>query len=163
MKNEGLKPINLSENYTIKREWEKIDLLIEDENSVIVIENKILSNINGVKGKDIDGKLKSQLDKYYDLVNEKAKVDGKKAYFFLLHPKYNEIDLQKYKCGESYIKITYLDVCNCFSKIKDEIKDNYFFDFVMALGKHASDYDNTLKEEMQDRFFKKIQETKEQQ
>ena len=36
-----------SSNYKIYREWEHIDILIEDESNVIIIENKIKSKING--------------------------------------------------------------------------------------------------------------------
>ena len=79
---------DFSENYNILREWNNIDILIDDyENkNVIVIENKIKSGINGVviennkqsdKNKDNTKQVEkqSQLADYYNLI-----VHGDKNY-----------------------------------------------------------------------------------
>ena len=39
----------MSMDFTVEREKEDIDLLIQDENNYIIIENKIKSGINGIK------------------------------------------------------------------------------------------------------------------
>jgi hypothetical protein len=52
----------------VKRELKNIDLLVIDGKSVIVIENKIRSGINGYKIND--GVMTTQLDKYYEYVKE---------------------------------------------------------------------------------------------
>ena len=77
--------IGLSDNFKISREVDskidgennltedsrsskgRIDLLIEDDTNIIIIENKIKSDINGVKG-DCDGK---QLKRYHTYANWK--------------------------------------------------------------------------------------------
>ena len=53
----------------IEREWKNIDILIEvDKKWVIVIENKIFSDINGKKENEI-----TQLDKYERIITNEAK------------------------------------------------------------------------------------------
>ena len=59
-----------AENY--KSSKGRIDLLIEDDNNIIIIENKIKSDINGVKG-DCDGK---QLKRYHTYANWKKNEYG---------------------------------------------------------------------------------------
>lgn len=114
--------VNLSKNYTVKREEGNIDILIKDENNIIVIENKIESNINGWKSIEQNNKrITNQLHKYihyvygekwnsnkycYEKVNEKDKkflniqeyqdLDSNKPkdrHFFILKPDYNNMSI----------------------------------------------------------------------
>lgn len=104
--------VNLSENFEIIRESEgNIDILIKDnDNTLIVIENKIKSDINGGRH-DINGKLvTNQLSKYIHYINGEIWNDENKTYvvnqklkdkyskyeckkFILLSPKYNKFDI----------------------------------------------------------------------
>mgnify|MGYP006325118993 CR=1 FL=1 len=96
---------------TIRREWENIDIIIEvDKKWLIVIENKIFSDLNGKTKKEI-----TQLDKYYDIINEGKKLlkdkngeqkaaiknfpehyKGCEKIFILLTPNHNDINISNY-------------------------------------------------------------------
>ena len=87
-------------NYNIYREKDDIDLLIETENSVIIIENKIKSKING--GNSLSsGKKESQLSKYVNNTNKK--YGDKKIYFYIFAPDYNQINLDIYEKGNKQV------------------------------------------------------------
>ncbi len=146
------KKIKMSNNFTIAREegtkTGRIDLLIYDDKNVIVIENKIKSDING-KGFDNEGNLDTtQLDKYYEYVNlmatitgkdkkekeEKqkeyeAKFKGKNKFYYIFAPKYSRIaqeeriDLKKYikqDSGAYYTVITYDKLYKFFEDRRNE-------------------------------------------
>lgn len=113
--------VNLDEDYTVAREEGDIDILIKDAKNIIVIENKIKSDINGWKVKQ-DGEkefITNQLHKYIHFVygekwnkNHYKKLtmtdkkymeyleyledDSKKTRtFFILKPEYNNISVFK--------------------------------------------------------------------
>lgn len=99
-----------NETFSIIREQEKhIDILLKGEKSIIVIENKIDSDINGVTNlSDNDKKIDSQLDKYYEYVSKK--YQGYQAYYYILVPEYSPINenyLNKYQSGDKYVIKTY--------------------------------------------------------
>ena len=157
------KKISLGKDYKIEREKENIDLLITDAKNCIVIENKIKSLINGIKndGKNAeDGKIKSQLSKYYEYVTKKdEEYKNKNCYFFIFVPDYNDklIDNENYSEGEKYTKIKYSDIYGFFNKEENKKQFSqylYYDEFVKSLKKHAKPYDNSLELEMQRRFYK---------
>ena len=52
------------ENIKVYREWNNIDLIIECDNRLCVVENKIFSDLNGVDGnqlKDYEDKIKTAI------------------------------------------------------------------------------------------------------
>ncbi|MBD5423320.1 MAG: PD-(D/E)XK nuclease family protein [Mycoplasma sp.] len=89
-----------NEKFEICREEKNIDLILKSNKRIIVIENKIDSNINGIKSHEY-----SQLSKYVEYVNEKYSNYIK--HFFILKADYNIIDSSKYKYGEKYIVKNY--------------------------------------------------------
>lgn len=101
--------VSLSENFEMFREKWNIDILIVDGSNVVVIENKVLSHINGLWfNRDADQE-ESQLKKYYDIVTGKEKrfnpdkeYSKLKPHFFIFAPDHNNIDLSKYLQGDMY-------------------------------------------------------------
>ncbi|MBS9775016.1 MAG: PD-(D/E)XK nuclease family protein [Tenacibaculum sp.] len=144
-----------------RESFHNIDLLIEVENQVIVIENKIKSGITGTKK---DGY--SQLTKYYDKVEEKFK--DKEKYYFILRPNYNNEryeyvkDDDKYveiKHAKKYTEIKYADIYEIIKKGRGA--DDFFFnEFRNVVEKHSSEYDNELFETMDNRFIQEIKNKK---
>lgn len=159
--------IDLTDNYIVEREKERMDIRIIDDKHYIIIENKIKSSINGIKKKsnkkndeenkpkvkfdyndkgfaiDKEGKYISQLSDYLEKA-EKAKGNRKiKAY--ILAPNYSSInkDLlgQKYSRGNEYEVFHYFDVKDKFSKY-DGVKPPYYDDFLSALDKHTKKTDD---------------------
>ena len=141
----------------VYREWYNIDILIDCGEYVVVVENKVLSGLNGVKED------KTQLDVYEDTISSEyvGKGDdkkrnpffGKKYVFILLTPNHNEINVKS-----PWVRITYKDLYE-FLKDKVELepyKDDYLFcDFVRSLEAHAKeDYNKVL---MHKKFLRSIQ------
>lgn len=158
--------LNITEpdsDFEIAREENNIDLLIKGDKNVIVIENKIKSKINGLKH-DIEGTIvQSQLGKYRDIVqkmisNPDDSSYGKKTYYFIFSPNYNNIDTQKIKDSKGYETIKYNDIHDFFDKNK--VDDKYFNDFVNAMYKHTKPIDNDLYEDMKQNFLLKIKSKK---
>lgn len=169
----GIK-LNLTENIEIIREEAHIDLLIVDKENVIVIENKIKSDINGKKYDEFQNEIRNQLVKYCEYVyleslpKDSAKkeilinrFDNKKRSFFIFAPNYNRIALKssipvKYK-NEKYTIKTYKDIFDFFNEddIKKEYgKKLYFKEFLYSLEKHINSTDNAMELEMFRRFSK---------
>lgn len=158
----GLKDVKFAKMPKIEREKENIDLLIHDENSVIVIENKIKSHINGIcKSAEEDEKIKSQLLKYFEYVNDEKNFSQKhKKYYFVIAPNYNQINLGKYVQVDNYKLVKYSEIYKFFNDKKELYKDKnvkYFDEFLYALSLHTSEVDNRNEEEMFERFFNIIQ------
>ena len=180
-KENGLSIPDFSENYKVLREWKNIDILIDDEENenVVVIENKIKSGINGVEDKHNFGSnlVQSQLKKYYECImgsnnkedkdeyklgdiedkedNKYKKYNGK--YFFIFAPDYNRINIENYECSDHYKLIEYSKIFNFFYENKEEFKGvPYFNEFLYALQKHTKPVDNSNEEEMLKRFRLKI-------
>lgn len=142
--------------YSIQRETEHIDLLIQDDENIVVIENKIKSGINGLRH-DIYGDLvQSQLLDYHKYADEHAR--NRKESFYIFAPNYNRIDLRNYEKSEDYKIINYSVLYDFFSKHKSENK--YYDDFLSALKIHAKEIDNSNFEIMQERFIETINSVK---
>lgn len=152
--------LDLGNFYKIEREWENIDLLIEDDMHVIVIENKIKSKINGIRH-DIDSKeVRSQLGKYIEKAHERAKPkDGKpekKTKFYIFSPNYNHIDLKPYEGGDQYTTVLYSKIYDFFIEHQNIKTDRFFDDFLKALYKHTLPYADDLYGEMLQKFAESI-------
>ena len=113
------------EEFEIIREKEKsIDLLFVSNNHVIVVENKIDSDINGVAPEpNENGKRNSQLSKYYNHIQHDTKFSHiAHKHFYVLAPEYNSISRTKldndYEKGEFYILKTYNQLFDLLSSLQ---------------------------------------------
>ncbi len=145
-------------NYRIAREKDNIDLLIENEDSVIIIENKIKSKINGEKSKS-SGKKESQLSKYVKYAHKK--YGAKKSNFYIFAPDYNQINLDIYEDGDKYKIINYSKIYDFYFKNAGRMLNiKYFKEFLNAIYIHTMTTDNTNFEKMKRKFIKNILELK---
>ena len=162
--------------FRVLREWKNIDLLLENNEQIVVIENKITSKINGIQVKE--GKLVgTQLKKYYEIAQKKAQGEfldnddfmrielqkhPKATAFFILTPDYNPINLDEYNtdgftCKEHYKQLFYSEI---FSFLKDRHPNDFYFqEFLKGMKKHTSRYHTDLFEETRTKFIKQIQQT----
>ncbi len=145
-----------SKEFRIVRESNhNIDLWIEDENNVIVIENKIKSKINGEQHDLYGDKIQSQLMKYYECAVEDC--PDKSVHCFIFSPDYNFINLNKYATGEHYKLIKYSQIYSFYhKKAGDMLQVGYFREFVDALEIHSKTVDNSNFEVMKARFIARI-------
>lgn len=166
------KPIDINESFTVSREVDakvnskantggRIDLLLEDENTVIVIENKIKSDINKInRDHEIN---QDQLDRYknyidYLINNEPISNDeGKpKAYFFVLSPDYSNIQIDSKK-GFKHIK--YSKICNFLKDRIDDLGDSDFKAFYYAMRRQSFKHESLcLYDDMKNIFYRRIEE-----
>lgn len=145
-------------NYTIAREKDNIDLLIENDDSVIIIENKIKSKINGVKSES-SRKIESQLSKYVEYANKEYK--NKIVNFYIFLPNYNQINLDSYKHGDKYNIINYSKIYDFYFKNAGRMLNiKYFKEFLDAIYIHTMTTDNTNFEKMKKQFIDNIIELK---
>ena len=148
-------------NYNIVREKDNIDLLIENEDSVIIIENKIKSKINGVKSES-SGKIESQLSKYVEKAYEEYR--HKKLNFYIFAPDYNQINLDIYECGHEYKIINYSKIYDFYFKNAARMLNiKYFKEFLDAIYIHTMTTDNTNFEKMKKQFINNILELKKEE
>lgn len=159
----------LSENYIIDREKHHMDLRLVDERNYIIIENKIKSLINGTEKesgelkKEADGKLASQLSKYYKIAEEEKGKRKIKAFLFM--PDYSPIDISKYSCGDKYKIIRYKQIYDFFTACMNNsdnpgANDPYLSEFIKALHKHTDNTDNEYRNELMNRLKNRIEECK---
>lgn len=146
-------------NYRIFREKkDNIDLLIENEDSIIVIENKIKSDINGKKSKS-SGKIESQLSKYFEYVQEN--YSDKKLYFYIFVPNYKQLNLNSYKYGNEYKIINYSQIYNFYFKNAGRMLNiEYFKDFLNGIYIHTMTSADFEFEKMKKQFIYNIKELK---
>lgn len=155
----------------IRVDGRRIDLVVRMENAILVIENKIKSDINSVEG-DCDG---MQLCRYYNYAkwmvsseNKNSSDQNKQTYFFILSPEYNKPNLKEQVEGELprmsdiYTIITYSDLYNYLEKQKDVFSDDVnFVAFFNAMRRHThSNVNDYLYYEMENTFYKRILESK---
>ena len=170
--------IELGEGYTIAREEAskiedtkvnptkypsggRIDLMVRTSDSLVVIENKIKSDINSVE-EDGEGK---QLRRYYNYANwlatKKESADyGKQRHFVILTPKYNIPMVEDKEMASTYKVITYAHIYNYLTLYKHQFEiDVNFVAFYEAMYRHTLDNVNDyLYHEMQDKFFRRIKD-----
>lgn len=130
-----------------------IDLFIDVGGSLIIIENKIKSRING---RECDGY--SQLKKYIEVAKaEKKKRKKQQLYFYVLRPNYNNEDYTNFDKKVQYKEIKYSEI---YKIIKNRDADFYFTEFKRVVKKHSAEYDNELFEIMNERFIEQIKANK---
>ncbi len=169
--------INLKKSFSVAREesakiedekWNhkdkpsggRVDLLIRDGENIVVIENKIKSDINSIEGDD-DGE---QLERYYNYVewrigNIDLKDYGKKPHYLILSPTYNPPTIKKESMREVYKKqITYADLYNFLKEhLSSFYNDANFVAFFEAMKRHThKNVNDYLYYEMQDKFYRRI-------
>ncbi len=102
---------------------------------VSVVENKIFSNLNGKRDKDV-----TQLDKYHNIITrgngqEKNKYKNWNNAFVLLTSDHNDIDIQGYT---QWAKIHYSEVSNFLTSTIDDFDDIHLKDFAEMIRRHSS-------------------------
>ena len=139
----------------------RIDLMLRTDRAIVVIENKIKSDINSIE-EDCEGK---QLRRYFNyavwLSESKNSSDYKKErHFFILTPKYNQPSIEDKEMKELYSIITYADVYEYLTENFRSIQDDSnFVAFYDAMYRHTLDNVNDyLYYEMQEKFFRRIEE-----
>lgn len=158
--------LSLSDGLTeIKREYHNIDLWLEDDENIVVIENKIKSGINGVDADRHDLKsdmIQSQLSKYYSFAEDEAEKKNKKTNYFIFLPDYSykDEDLSVYLMAEKYTVIRYSEISSFFDSVDDTCL--YVDEFKKAIKKHATPYYKDLYQIMEERFVNKINRIKSQ-
>ena len=156
--------ININtEKSIVRREYQNIDIWIEDDNNIIVIENKIKSGINGVVEERHDfskNEIKSQLSKYVKIASNEAK--GRNTKFCLLIPDYgvSDDDLSIYKEYDKYLPTLRYSRLLAFLE-SHNTNLPYYDDYKKAVRKHASKYKKNLYEVMEERLINKIKKIKE--
>lgn len=163
--------IALGINYTVTREEStdfpdenknqankgRIDLVIRDGKNIIVIENKIKSDINSVK---TDLPNTTQLNRYVNYVtwsvSKGQKDEGLSPKYFILAPDYNTF---KGYNVDPYMVITYSDLYQ-FLEITEYVKsDANFKAFFEAMCRHTyKNVNDYLYYEMMEKFVRRINE-----
>ena len=166
--------VDLCDNYTVTREesakiednkWDhskkpsggRIDLLIRDEKNIVVIENKIKSDINT---KESDKDDTTQLNRYVNYVEwliEDCDGAKPKSRFLILTPKYNIPDVGE-KMKNVYSIVTYHDLYHFLLENKSVFADDSnFVDFHNAMFRHTlNNVNDYLYYEMMEKFVRRI-------
>ena len=167
--------ISKKEIFEIKREDDHVDLLLVSDKHVIVIENKIDSNINGEKESNKEQK-ESQLSSYYKSVTEDKRfewIDKSNIHFFILQPQYSSITREKlndeYLNGKEYEIIYYDELYSELRNLKynpygnkdagnQEKRDFLFEQFIESLKYISSSKAEQMKETAYIRLKQRINE-----
>ena len=122
----------------IEREWRNIDILIEVDNElVIVIENKIFSDLNGKKENEI-----TQLDKYERIITKEDKYNTYNKIFVLLLPDHNNINIDNYT---NWHKLFYSSVSSYLDEFVKTNNDEQLKDFAEMVSRHSDkDYNYSV-------------------
>lgn len=170
------KHFRLNSTFTVKREYSiaeekeeetgnplsgRIDLLIESEDAVIAVENKILSNINKIDGDD-KSKGESQLTRYLSWLSN---TGFNNAALFVLAPEYSKnLNIPDGVAGNQYWGgvISYKQLYDFLSMhLRCFCSDANFVAFYNAMERHTKASDaEYLYEEMRDKFYERIKEMK---
>ena len=165
--------IELGDNFSVTREESakiedekpdkkntgRIDLMIRTPNAMIVIENKIKSDINSIDG-DGDG---AQLRRYYNYAEHLAQdkntqYESENNRYIVLSPKYNVPEVKDEQMSDTYTFVTYKDLYDFLEKNKSVFEhDANFVAFFEAMKRHT--YENVndyLYYDMQEKFFRRI-------
>lgn len=168
--------LDLDDDFQIEREKNHVDLLISDGTHLIIIENKIKSDINGTQLTDycyLTHGMKKNKNDYIENENLKDKFikyrdDNKK--FCLFAPDYNHIkkdeltakcNIDKKKKEYKYELVEYSKIWDYFSNhysTKDGEKDSYYDEFLNAIERHSHGVDNIQEQQMFERFEERIKE-----
>ena len=147
---------HFSKDFDIIRETNHhIDLWIEDERSIIIIENKIKSKINGERHDVYSDNVQSQLSEYYEYAKNHS--NGKQIYCYIFSPDYNHINLSKYESGKYYSIINYSQIHTHYLRNAGQMLHTpYFTEFLDGLYLHSNTIDNSNFEIMKSRFISSI-------
>lgn len=135
----------------------RIDLLISDRNNLVVVENKIKSDINTVDS-DFEEDT-TQLNRYENYINWRISKEktGREGHFLILCPEYNQPILRESE--KNYTIITYKDLYKYLSGQPQVTDDNNFKAFREAMFRHThSTHNGYLYNEMLDKFKRRISE-----
>ena len=162
--------INLDKDFSVEREasakiedinWDhntkpsggRIDLLIRDGKNIIVIENKIKSDINSVAKDKFDC---NQLDRYVNYI-EWLKSENEKGHFILLTPNYN-VPTLKEEMQNIYKIVTYGEVYDFLSQHKFKFENDLnFVAFFNAIKRHTFKTENEYYfQEMMEKFYRRV-------
>lgn len=153
---------NLTDDYELLKEkvipGGRTDILALGNNNIIIIENKIMSGINGIEKEESGNIVKTQLDKYIEGIEKKQEEkkllfskkdkDNRTIKGFIFIPDYREFDFlnEIKKCNDQnildkyYKIIKYSELYEFFNK--EEIKrimfhdlygKKYYLDFLRAI------------------------------
>lgn len=163
--------IPINDNFTISREVDakinsekykentggRIDLLLSDENSLIVIENKVKSGINKIE-RDL-GVNQDQLDRYKNFIRcliNNNKVKQKQYFLFVLAPDYNKFCIANEK---EFKQLKYSRICNYLKDKIDFLGDSDFKAFYYAMRRHSFEHESLcLYDDMKNIFYYRIEE-----
>lgn len=151
----------------IAREESKMDLSIkinsikdESKNKFVIIENKIKSDINGIKEKGKNG-VNSQLKKYYEIAKEK--YDEKNIHCYLLSPNYHKFVVDGFEKGDKYKDLKYSKIYNFFTNVDKKVLNQFsnddlyhFNDFIKSIKRHSGAYNDDFRRECLQRLKNRI-------
>lgn len=168
--------INLKENFKVAREVSaliedkdhksygdsggRIDLTLSDDKTLIIIENKIKSDVNSKPSDAQNDTEINQLNRYYNYAKwVKDTKQKSKVFLFVLAPNYNMPEI-KGQLNKSYKKITYKDLYDFLDDNKSVFEnDSNFVAFFEAMHRHTHDNVNEyLYYEMQEKLNRRIKE-----
>lgn len=138
----------------------RIDLVIRDSKNIIVIENKIKSDVNTVPN---DKKDKTQLNRYVEYIYWSiAKGEEKEniiPHFIILTPNYNIPEISE-EMKQYYKIITYGDLYKFLKNKKSKFEDDAnFVAFFEAMQRHTHENVNDyLYYDMLEKFVRRIKE-----
>ena len=169
----GRYDIFLSEDYKVEREASskiddaeagkripnggRIDLLISDDKNLVVVENKIKSDVNTVEKDLADGT--TQLNRYVNYINWRISREKipRKGHFLILCPDYNRPELKESE--KIYKIITYGDLYKYLCDSSQVDKDPNFRALREAMFRHThSTHNGYLSNEMLEKFERRISE-----
>ena len=163
--------IPINDNFTVLREvdakvnnekWTeitggRIDLLLSDDNSFIVIENKVKSDINKIN-RDL-GFNQDQLDRYKNFIKyliKNNKIKQKQYYLYVLSPDYSKLCIDNQK---EFKPLKYSQICNYLKDKIEVLSDRDFMDFYYAMRRHSFEYDSLcMYDDMKNIFYSRIEE-----
>ena len=163
--------IPINDNFTVSREVDakinsekckeytggRIDLLLSDDNSFIVIENKVKSDINKIK-RDL-GVNQDQLDRYKNFIKyliSNNKVKQKQYYLFVLSPDYSKLSIDNEK---EFKRLKYSQISNYLKDKIDNLGDSDFMAFYYAMRRHSFEHESLcLYDDMKNIFYSRIEE-----
>ena len=163
--------IPIGDNFTVSREVDakinsekckentggRIDLLLSDDNSFIVIENKIKSDINKIE-RDL-GVNQDQLDRYKNFIQyliNNNKVKQKLYHLYVLAPNYSKLSIDD---DQEFIPLKYSQICNYLKDKIDNLGDKDFMAFYYAMRRHSFDNESLCQyDDMKNIFYSRIEE-----
>lgn len=139
----------------------RIDLVIRDSNSIIVIENKIKSDVNTVPR---DPNNKTQLNRYVDYISwsiaKGKEKENATPHFIILTPNYNIPEISD-EMKQYYKIITYGDLYEFLDGKNEVMTDPNFKAFFEAMHRHTHENVNDyLYYDMLEKFVRRINTNK---